>query len=141
MTARVYLSQAYRLENRIRNLKYRIMELRELASTVSSPGFEEHYSVTKNTDAPYVKSLEKIMLLEDEVDTKLLLLLNLQKQIEDVIEQLDDVDLQLVLTYRYIHNLSWYKIGMELSVDESTARRWHDKAIAKVNVPDDAIKI
>lgn len=141
MTARAYLGQAYRLENRIRNLKHRIIELRELATTVSSPGFGEHYNVTQNTDAPYVKSLEKIMLLEDEVNTKLLLLLNLQKQIENVIAQLGDVDLQLVLTYRYIHNFSWYKIGVELSVDESTARRWHDKAIARVVVPDNAIKI
>lgn len=141
MTVKEYLGQAYLLDKRIKSDTMELEELRLMSQTISSPGFEEHYNATKNTDAPYVRSLEKIMLLEDEVDTKLLLLLNLQKQIEDVIEQLNDVDLQLVLTYRYIHNLSWYKIGMELSIDESTARRWHDKAMARVVVPDNAIII
>lgn len=141
MTARAYLSQAYRLGNRIKLIKYRIMELRELASSVSSPGFEEHHNATRNTDAPYVRTLEKIMLLEDELDERLVQLLDLQKQIEDVIAEVEDIDLQMVLTYRYLKSLSWSKIGMELSIDESTARRWHDKALARVSVPEDAIKI
>ena len=141
MTARGYLSQAYRLANRIRLIKSRIEELKELATSVSSPGFEERYNATKNTDAPFVKAMEKIAALEEELEEKLLLLLNLQKQIEDAIAELGDVDLQMVLAYRYLHSLSWYKIGMELCVDESTARRWHDKALARFIVPDDAIKI
>lgn len=141
MTPRAYLSQAYRLGNRIKLIRYKIEELRELASSVSSPGFEEHYNASRNTDAPFVRVLEKIMLLEGELEERLLQLLDLQKQIEDVIAELDDVDLQMVLTYRYIKSLSWYKIGMELCVDESTARRWHDKALARVVVPKDAIEI
>ena len=141
MTARAYLSQAYRLENRIRLIKERIEEMRELAGSVSSPGFEEHYNATKNTDAPFVRVLEKIMLLEEEYEERLYQLLNLQTQIESVIGELEDTDLQMVLTYRYIKSLSWYKIGSELCIDESTARRWHDKALARVIVPDDAIII
>lgn len=141
MTAREYLSQAYRLTNRIKIIKSRMEELRELSTTVSSPGFEEHYNASRNTDAPYVKALEKITELEKELEERLLLLLNLQKQIEDVIGEIEEVDLQMVLTYRYLKNLSWYKIGTELCVDESTARRWHDKAIARVVVPENAIKI
>ena len=141
MTAREYLNQAYRLTNRIKLIKSRIVEMRELALSVSSPGFEEHYNASRNTDAPFVKAFEKITVLEDELEERLLLLLNLQKQIEDVIATIDDVDLQMVLTYRYLKSLSWYKIGSELCVDESTARRWHDKALARVVVPKDAIKI
>ena len=40
MTAKEYLGQAYRLENKIRLQQRRIAELRELATSVSSPGFE-----------------------------------------------------------------------------------------------------
>ena len=66
MTARAYLSQAYRLENRIKLIKERIEDLRELSTSVSSPGFEEHYNATKNTDAPFIRVLEKIMEYEEE---------------------------------------------------------------------------
>ena len=141
MTVRTYLSQAYRLENRIKLIKERIEDLRELATSVSSPGFEEHYNATKNTDAPFIRVLEKIMDYEEEYQNQLYQLLSLQKQIDDTIATVEEVDLRMVLTYRYIKCLSWYKIGSELCIDESTARRWHDKALTKVVVPEDAIEI
>ena len=141
MTAKEYLRQAYHLENKIKMLGDKIATLRLLATSVSSPGFEERYNASRNTDAPQVKAIEKIILCEQEVQEKLVLLLDLQKQIEDVIAKVDDVDCQMVLTYRYLHNLSWCRIGEELCIDESTARRWHDKAITKVSVPQNAIKI
>lgn len=141
MTARAYLSQAYRLENRIKLIKERIEDLRELSTSVSSPGFEEHYNATKNTDAPFIRVLEKIMEYEEEYQEQLYQLLRLQKQIDETIATVDEVDLRMVLTYRYIKSLSWYKIGAELCIDESTARRWHDKALTKVTLPEDAIEI
>ena len=43
MTAREYLGQAYRLEQRIRLKKEELENLRTLSVSVGSPGFDEHY--------------------------------------------------------------------------------------------------
>lgn len=48
MTAKEYLNQAYRLEQRIKLAKMEIEELQELSCCVSSPGFEERYNATRN---------------------------------------------------------------------------------------------
>lgn len=136
MTVKEYLGQAYRLKNRIRILKERIEELQALATSVSSPGFEEHYNASRNIDAPFVKTVEKIMAYQNEVDEKLRQLLDLEKEILDAIETVENADQRLVLTYRYINNKSWYKIGEEMNADESTIRRWHNKALANIKIPE-----
>ena len=38
-----------------------------MACSVSSPGFEEHYSSSRNTNAPFIRYLEKADELEEEI--------------------------------------------------------------------------
>ena len=111
MTAKEYLGQAYRLENKIRLQQRRIAELRELATSVSSPGFEEHYSATRNLDAPFVKTLERIMEYQEEADKRIVLLLDLREQIRTGIDEMESPDEALVIEHRYIYNMSWADIG------------------------------
>lgn len=135
MSAKEYLNKAYRLEQRIRLHKERLEELRELSGSVGSPGFEEHFNPNRSTEAPFVKTLYKIMALEEKVNEELNELLKLQVEIQGVIDALPDVDESLVLTYRYLKNMSWSQIGDMLYVDERTVRRWHNRALAHVKVP------
>ena len=111
MTPKAYLNQAYRLEQRIRLHKEEIDNLEALAGSVGSPGFDEHYNPNKATEAPFIKTLEKIWDYEERVNQR------------------------LVLTYRYITNFTWGQIGEELYADERTIRRWHNRALAHVVVP------
>lgn len=141
MTAREYLGQAYRLENKIQILRRRIEELQEMRGSVSSPGFEEHYNASRNTDAPFVKTIEKIMEYEKKYEEKMRLLLDLKEQIRECIDKLDNPDEALVLEHRYIYNSSWVDIGSELYVDDRTVRRWHNKALSHFKVPDNPITI
>ena len=60
MTFYTYLNQAYRLEQRIRLHQEELENLRMLASSVGSPGFEEHYNPNRPDDAPFVKTLDRI---------------------------------------------------------------------------------
>ena len=117
MTSKEYLNQAYRLEQRIRLHKERLDELRDLAGSPGSPGFEEHYNPNRPTEAPFVKTLHKIMELQETIDA------------------LCDMDERLVLTYRYLKNMSWSQIGDRLYVDERTVRRWHNRALSHIKVP------
>lgn len=135
MTVREYLSRAYRLEQRITLLKEEIDTLRELASSVGSPGFEEHYNASKNIDAPYIKTLLKIDEYEREYMEKLESLLVTKKEIMEAIGTVENQDEQIVLTYRYIKNYTWSQIGDVLHADERTIRRWHDRAINKISCP------
>lgn len=141
MTPKEYLGQAYRLENRIHLQQRRVEELRELSYSISSPGFEEHYNSSKNTEAPFVRTIERIAELEAQENEKLNLLVDLRAQIRVGIDEMQSPDEALVLEHRYIYNMPWTDIGRELNVDERTVRRWHNKALAHYRVPENPIRI
>lgn len=136
MTAKEYLSQGYRLEQRIRLVREEIDNLQELAGSVSSPGFEEHYNATRNTEAPFIRTIYKIMELEDKQNSLLNQLLEFKQEMCEVIDSVDDLNERMVLYYRYIGNESWQDIGKRLFVDERTVRRWHNKALSHVVLPE-----
>ena len=141
MTVKEYLRQAYLLDQRIKSYSIECDELRQMAQSISSPGFEEHYNASKNTDAPYIRTLEKLWDMEEKVLREQENLVCLKAQIREVIAQVDNPEQQAVLRYRYIHNYSWPRIVDIVLVDETTVRRWHNKAIAKINLPENAIDL
>ena len=141
MTVKEFLNQAYLLDQRIKSDTLECEELRLMAETISSPGFEEHFNASRNTDAPYVRTLEKLMELEEKIMTEMSLLLEVKQQIREVISQVDKNEYQMVLKYRYIHNMTWSAIADSLMADIRTVQRWHDKAICKVKLPKDAINL
>ena len=139
MTPKTYLNQAYRLEQRIRLDTEELENLRTMAASVGSPGFEEHYNPNHPTDAPFVKTLNRIWEKERKVNEELDQLLQLQDEIQSVIAKVDNMDERMILTYRYLKNYTWARIGDELSADERTIRRWHDRALSHVVVPENPI--
>ena len=141
MTAKEYLSQAYRLDQRINSNIEEVTMLREMASSISSPSWGEMVQTSRSTEAPFVRSLEKIMDLEDTINKEIDTLVCLKKQIRTVIEAVQNTDERLVLRYRYIHNCTWEQIGNELNADARTIRRWHGEALLKVKVPKNPIVI
>ena len=141
MTVKEYLRQAYLLDQRIKSYSIECDELRQMAQSISSPGFEEHYNASKNTDAPYIRTLEKLWDMEEKVLREQENLVCLKAQIREVIAQVDNPEQQAVLRYRYIHNYSWPRIADIVLVDETPVRRWHNKAIAKINLPENAIDL
>ena len=141
MTVKEYLGQAYLLDKRIKSDSMELDELRLMAETISSPGFGEHYNASKNTDAPYIKTLERIFDMESKIMDEMNILVALKNQIRDVISQVEKPEYQMILKYRYIHNMTWPKIGDMLCADERTVQRWHNKAIARINLPENAINL
>ena len=141
MTAKEYLSQAYRLDQRIDSNIAEITRLREMACGISSPSWEEKVQTSRNTDAPFVRCLEKIMDLEKVVNSEIDTLVDLKRQIRTTVDTVANVNERMVLRYRYIHNMTWEQIGGELNADESTIRRWHKAALSAVVVLTDPIRI
>jgi RNA polymerase sigma factor (sigma-70 family) len=138
MTAERYLSQAYRLDQRIQLDQAELDNLKTLAASVGSPGFDEHNNPNRPTDAPFVNTLERIWEMEQKISTELSQLIHLKQEILMVLSEIDDVDERLVLTYRYLRNMSWTEISEELGVSDRTIRRWHERALTHVVVPETA---
>mgnify|MGYP002515056543 CR=1 FL=1 len=76
------------------------------------------------------------MELEDKQNSLLNQLLEFKQEMCEVIDSVDDLNERMVLYYRYIGNESWQDIGKRLFVDERTVRRWHNKALSHVVLPE-----
>ena len=141
MTVKEYLRQAYRLDHRIDSDISEMERLREMACSIGAPGFEEHYDPNHPTEAPFIRALEKVWKLEEKINAEIDRLVDLKAQMRGVIEAVSDPDERMVLRYRYIHNMTWEKIGDVLQADRTTVYRWHNTAIRHVVLPDDPIQI
>ena len=141
MTPKEYLKQAYRLDQKINSDIAEAARLREMASSVGSPGFEEHYNPNRPTEASFVRCLERVWELEQKINAEIDKLVDLKEQIRTVIDKVENPDEQMVLRYRYIHNWTWEQIGDTLYADESSIRRWHSRALQQITVPEACIRI
>ena len=141
MTAKEYLRQAYRLDQKINSDLEEVAALREMASSVSSPQLSERVQTSRKGNAPFVRCLEKIIELEDKINKEIDLLVELKKEIRMVITTVEDTDERMVLKYRYVHNYTWEQIGNELHADARTVRRWHGKALLHVVLPENPITV
>lgn len=136
MTAREYLNQAYRLEQRMALDRERLKDLRALSLSVSSPGLEPRYNPNCPTEAPFVNIVHRIVDQEEKVARELRMLVKLKIEIQEVIDRLSDADERLVLTYRYLKSMSWSQIADRLYVNERTVRRWHGNGLSHIRIPE-----
>lgn len=136
MTPKEYLKQAYRLDHRINSDIAELGRLREMSTSISSPSLGEKVQTNRNTDAPFVKCLERIYSLEEKINEEIDLLVNLKEEIRSVIDMVSNTDERMVLRYRYIHNYTWEQIGDVLGADSRTVRRWHGQALGHVTLPE-----
>lgn len=141
MTAKEYLSQAYRLDQRINSNLAEIERLRQMAMSISSPVLGEKVKSARSADPPYVRYVHRIMELDAKINAEIDLFVSLKEQIREVIDGVTNADEQLVLKYRYIHNYTWERIGEKMNADPRTVRRWHYEALQAVRLPDAPIII
>ena len=141
MTVQDYLGQARWLDQRINSEIAESARLREMIKTVGASSLEAHYNPNRPTEAPFIRGLEKVWEMEEKIDADIDRLVDLKEQIRDVIGALPDVKEQLVLTYRYVHDMAWEQISDKMHVDTSTIRRWHKSALQNVKLPADIIAV
>ena len=132
MTAKEYLSQARRLDQRIDSKLEQMETLRSLTQKVTTSLSGERVSHTRN-----VSSLEDTILrlveTENELNQSIDALLNLRIEIGKQISALDDPDCILVLEKRYLCYQSWDKIATDLACTVRWVHRLHAKALQSMN--------
>ena len=142
MNVEIYLKQGHSLDQRIKYNLRKIAEMRNAASDISAPVLQfDKVQTSPNGDAPFVKALERIEALEERINREIDLLVSLKDQIDEVIRQVNNEEYQLLLYYRYVENMTWEKVGEQLNVDKSTAKRWKAKALAQIVLPENPIII
>ena len=135
MTTKEYFRQVYRLEYKIRYDIEELASLRELATSLAAFNGDERVQTSRNTDAPFIEAIEKITEMEELINNEVNRLIELKREVQQVISKVDDMYERLVLKYRYLHDYTWRQIGQKLYADEKTIRRWHAKALKHVVIP------
>ncbi len=135
MTAKEYLNQARHLNALIHCRLREIDYWRDLSSSVSGSGFEEHHNPNRPTDAPFVRCLEKIDEIQRSVEEKVAYLICLKEEINKAIDKLENRDEQLLLRYRYLDNCTWEEIAAMLNVSIRSVHRIHGMALQHFSVP------
>ena len=131
MTAREYLGQAYRLDQRINSKLQQIEQLRSLAQKVSVSYGGDTVSHTRN-----VTSMEDtiIRLMEAEKGIKLQIdeLVDLKLRISNLIDQVRNESYRVILEKRYLCFLSWDQIASDISYSKRWVEIMHSRALEVV---------
>ena len=135
MTTKEYLSQAYRLDQRIQSKQEQVASLNELAESCTAamsgmPGSPNRGS-TKMSDA-----VCKILDLEDSIAADMNALIILKAEIIKSIKEVEGVDYQLILEKRYICGKSWPEIAVDMGYKMRWLFKMHDEALKRVKIPE-----
>ena len=128
MTAKEFLGQAYRLDQRINSKLQQIDSLRGLTQKVTQSYDNEVVSRTRN-----VSSLEdaiiRLMEAEEELNRQIDQLVDTKIEIGKLIEKVHNESYRLLLEKRYLCFLAWDQIAAEMH----SSRRWvlnkHERAL------------
>ena len=128
MTAKEFLGQAYRLDQRINSKLQQIDSLRGLTQKVTQSYDNEVVSRTRN-----VSSLEdaiiRLMEAEEELNRQIDQLVDTKIEIGKLIEKVHNESYRLLLEKRYLCFLAWDQIAAEMRY----SRRWvlnkHERAL------------
>ena len=134
MTAKEYLGQAYRLDQRINSKIEQVASLNELAAkcTSSLTGMPRNPNRATSTMADAVA---KIIDLQAEINRDIDRLVDLKREIVGVIKRIDNLEYQTLLEKRYLCFLPWEQIAVDMGYGIDNVFKLHKKALANVTVP------
>ena len=132
MTVKEYLSQAFRLDQRINAKVEQLSSLNELATkcTAVLSGMPGNSTPGKSTMADTVI---KIVELQKDINNDIDKLVDLKKEIMQLIKAVDDPDLQTLLELRYLCFKTWEEIAVEMHYSNKWVRIKHANALSAVS--------
>ena len=132
MTAKEYLGQAYRLDQRINSKLQQVDSLRSLTQKITASYDGEVVSHTRNVTS-LQDTIIRLMEAEEELNRQIDELVDLKMDIACLIDQVHNESFRLILEKRYLCFLQWDQIAAEMHY----SRRWvlnkHDRAVEVVD--------
>jgi len=132
VTAKEYLSQAYRIDQRINSKLEQVRSLRSLAEKASSTLTDMPNSSQRNVHR-MEDVITKIVDLEAEINADLNRLIDTKREIVTMIKCVDSPESQTLLELRYLCFRTWEEISVELHYDIRHVHRLHGRALSEVD--------
>lgn len=130
MTAKQFLQQAYRLNEKIESHTRELEQLRRLSLSLPKMDMSKDIvSCSKKQDASYVEIIEKIVELENQITAEIDDYVDFKTQIHNAINSVEKPNENLVLRYRYIEMMSWDEIAEKMNYSNKQIRRIHYEAL------------
>jgi len=131
MNAKEYLTQAYRIDQRISSKIEQVKELHILATKATSTVSDMPGSPTRNIHRmEYV--IVKIVDLEDEINSDISDLVDLKAEITGVIKSINNVEFRTLLEFRYLCYRPWEQIAVDLGYSIDNVFKKHRQAVKAV---------
>ena len=135
MTAKAYLAQAYRIDQRINSKLEQLSSLRELSTKATATFSDVPSSGTRN-----VHRMEdvicKIILLEGEINAEIDRLVDLKRDIHALIGEVQDPEYQTLLELRYLCFKTWEQIAVLMNYSTKYLFELHARALRSITVPE-----
>lgn len=134
MTAKEYLGQAYRLDQRINSKLEQVLSLRDLTTKATAtmsdmPGGGSR-NVYKMQDI-----IGKIVDLENEINADIDQLVELKREMVSVIKAVSDPECQTLLELRFLCFKTWEQIAVEMNYSIQHIYRLRDKSLKMISPP------
>lgn len=133
MTKKEYLSQAYRLDQRINSKLAQVTALNDLATkcttTLSDMPRNPYRGISTMVDA-----VEKIIDLQAEINCDIDSLMDLKREIVRAIKAVANTEYQTILELRYLCFKTWEQIAVDMGYNVRHVYRIHDEAVESIRI-------
>lgn len=134
MTAKEYLGQAYRLDQRINSKLEQVASLNELATKCTSTLTGMPRNPNRGTST-MADAIGKIIDLQAEINRDIDRLVDLKREMVKLIKAVDNTEYQTLLELRYLCFKTWEQIAVDMGYNVRHVYRLHDEAVESIVVP------
>ena len=134
MTAKAYLGQAFRLDQRINSKLEQVASLNELATKCTSTLTDMPRNPNRGTST-MADAVAKIVDLQAEINEDIDRLVDLKRDMVRAIKAVDNTEYQTLLELRYLCFKTWEQIAVDMGYNVRHVYRLHDEAVENIAVP------
>ena len=134
MSTKDYLSQAYRIDQRINSKLAQVMSLRDLLGKATGTLSGAPKAATPNPHS-MEDTIAKMVDLENEINEDIDALVDLKAEIMRRIKRVENSEYQTILELRYLCFKRWEEVSVELGYSIQHLFRLHDEALEAVSFP------
>jgi len=134
MTAKEYLSQAYRIDRIVKAKMVRVRELQDLVISAKATITDMPMCPTRNTHR-MEDIIIKIVDMKEDIQTDIDLLLDTAHGIASAINNVTNPDYRILLELRYLSFKPWAEIAEDMRYSKQRIFQIHNAALGKISVP------
>lgn len=128
MIAKDYLSQTYRIDQRINSKLEQVTALRDLTAKATMTFSDMPHNTIRNFHTRE-KIIDKIIDLESEINADIDALVDLKREVVQLIKRIENTEYQNLLEQRYLCFKSWEHIAVDMGYELRYLHKLHGRAL------------